>query len=233
MSSISNRRLVEELKAGDRMGCVHLVEMYRQKLIFECITASRMNPLDAEEIVNDVFVSVVQKIGQFSFKKTESDFHFWVMAIFRNKLRDFVRRLVVKTGQTSPRNGHVSYHEDCQDGEQNGLIQAAIRAYEKSLAEGEGLMESGNIINWMAELLDEMEPWERVLLKCRALDVPYADIAQYTGKTMKQLKVYHGRVKRKFVRLLAERHPELSESIRFETVKEKTVLSKRSAGPAR
>ena len=59
-------------------------------------------------------------------------------------------------------------------------------------------------------MLEVMESWERVLLRCRALDVPYEEIARYTGKTPAQLKVYHSRVKQKFVRLLAERYPELA-----------------------
>jgi len=55
-----------------------------------------------------------------------------------------------------------------------------------------------------------METWERVLLRCRALDVPYEEIARYTGKTAKQLKVYHARVKKRFMKLLAQHYPELT-----------------------
>lgn len=97
--------------------------------------------------------------------------------------------------------------------QQADVARAIVRQYEESLrnsdegADADGCSEKLNVI---AETLDGMEPWERVLLRCRALDVPYEEIATYTGKPVKQLKVYHGRIKKKFVKLLAQRYPELA-----------------------
>ena len=201
MSRVSNHQLVKELQTGNRLGCVHLVEMYQRKLLYEAIRVFDIDPRDSEEIVDDVLLTVVHKIGTFSFKKSESDFHFWVMAIFRNKVRDFLRRRVVLYGSSSREFKPLSSNGNGQGDEDSGLIKAAIEAYEKSVLEDD----KGNpLLDWVAEILDTMQPWERVLLRCRALEVPYCDIARYTDKSAAQLKVYHARVKKRFLRLLAE-----------------------------
>jgi hypothetical protein len=82
------------------------------------------------------------------------------------------------------------------------LVQAAIQEYEKSVLESDP---ENPLLKWVAEVLEAMQPWERVLLRCRALEVPYSDIARYTDKTADQLKVYHPRVKKRFLRLFAVR----------------------------
>jgi RNA polymerase sigma factor (sigma-70 family) len=206
MSRISNRQLVKELQTGDRMGCVHLVDLYQRKLLYECTRVFGIDSRDSEEIVDDVLLSVVQKIGTFSFKESESDFHYWVMAIVRNKVRDFIRRRVVLYG-TSDRETGTEIDPGMTDGggqgeQDHALVQAAIQEYEKSVLESEP---ENPLLTWVAEVLDAMQPWERVLLRCRALEVPYSDIARYTDKTPDQLKVYHPRVRKRFLKLLAVR----------------------------
>lgn len=201
MSRISNRQLVDELRSGHRLGEIHLVEMYRRHLIAECVRSFRLDPMDAEEIVDDVFVLVIRKIRLFSFKRSESDFHYWLMAIFRNKVRDFVRRGAV-AGPDGPE--YFLSSEVLAEGPES--IRAAIGQYE-----GSGRMRESEVSTVVATLLNELEPWERVLLHCRALDMPYSDIATYTGKTVDQLKVYHARVQAKFKRMLADRFPALMQ----------------------
>lgn len=47
--------------------------------------------MDAEEIASDVLLAVVKKIDSFEFKRSDADLHYWVMTIFRNRVRDFMR----------------------------------------------------------------------------------------------------------------------------------------------
>jgi hypothetical protein len=49
--------------------------------------------------------------------------------------------------------------------------------------------------------------WEQVLLRCRALEIPYEEIATYTGKTARVLKVYHARVQKKLRREIEKHYP--------------------------
>ena len=202
-----NRRVVEELKRGDRSGCSRLLEMYQDRLLGEAVNVFHLRREDAEELVNDVLLKIVRQIHDFQFRKSDGDFHFWVMAIFKNAMRDVVRRqallgCLVESFEDSPR--------EAEDGDSRTgmlLTRAIIREYEASLGDGRSA-ETSKRLESIADVLDMMEPWERVLLRCRALDVPYGEIASYTGKAAAQLKVYHARVKKKFIILVKQHYPE-------------------------
>ena len=213
MGKVSNREVVRELKEGSRLGCAHLLDLYQDRLTGEAVNVFHVRYEDAEEIVSDVLLTVVQKIKTFEFTKSDGDFHYWVMTIFRNRLRDFVRRVAVTDGlvevfDEAPVEGAYSSTD-------REVTRAIIRQYEESLREPEENPAGGGHtekLTVIAEALDEMESWERVLLRCRALEVPYEEISTYTGKPVKQLKVYHARVKKKFVKLLGKHYPELQEN---------------------
>ncbi len=211
MPGLSNRQVVEELKSGDRRGCLHLVELYQRLLIHEGIATFRLDRRDAEEVVADALLGVVRKIAQFSFRNSDHDFHYWVMAVFRNRVRDFLRRQSLTHGIESLFSDHEKVN-GAGEAEYRTVIIASLKEYEESLAreeEGEFEMIHRQKLEFLMDALDRMETWERVLLRCRALSVPFEDIARYTGKPVSQLKVYHARVKKKLVGLLAERYPEI------------------------
>ncbi|HLF19400.1 MAG TPA: sigma-70 family RNA polymerase sigma factor [Bacteroidota bacterium] len=213
MGRISNREVVEELKNGSRTGAGHLVDLYQNRLISEAIHVFHIPSLDAEEIVSDVLLSVIQRIDMFDFTRSDGDFHFWVMTIFRNRVRDFTRHQALTEGLTV--NFAESAMEDAKEYSENELevTRSILQQYETSLRSqddnADGEKTSSRKLQKITEILDSMETWERVLLRCRALDIPYEEIAQYTEKTVNQLKVYHARVKKKFVKRLAEHYPEL------------------------
>jgi RNA polymerase sigma factor (sigma-70 family) len=206
-SAASNRQIVEELQSGDRAGCVHLLDAYQDRLTWEGEHVFRLLHEDSEEIVSDVLLTVVRKARCFRFRRGDGDFHFWVMAIFRNRVKDFLRHKALTKGVM-----------ECFDEERPGgmVTQAQWEAAasfsrmdpppEKVSEEltSEPISGEAGALQRVAETLDRMEPWERVLLRCRALDVSYDEIAEYTGKSPKQLKVYLARVKKKFLRLYEE-----------------------------
>ncbi len=214
MARMSNRQVVRELKEGDRLGCRHLIELYQNLLIHEATHTFHVPALDAEEIVNDVLLAVINGIDKFEFKKADADFHHWVMAICRNRVRDFMRHIALT------KELFESYEESFLETEERfspaerGVLDFVLRGYRESIYAttmddpDDESQQAPNRLQLVADSLDEMETWERVLLRSRALDVPYEDIARYTGKTAKQLKVYHGRVRRKFMNLLVKRYPE-------------------------
>lgn len=216
MGRVTNRQVVEELKNGDQIGAVHLVDLYQSRLISEAVNVFHMPLLDSEEIVNDVLLAVVQRIQSFTFGKSDGDFHFWVMTIFRNRVRDFARHQTLTEGwmvnfAETEKENPAEYTESELE-----VTRSIVREYEESLRISDQ-NESGSArgpgkLQRISEVLESLETWERVLLRCRALDIPYEDIAKYTGKTAKQLKVYHGRVKKKFVKLLSQYYPELVDA---------------------
>ncbi len=208
MARVPNKQVVEELKAGKPIGCRHLIEIYQDRLVGEAVHVFHIPQEDAEETVSDVLLTVVQKIKGFEFKRSDGDFHLWVMTIFRNRVRDSVRRQVVHGIPTD------IFQESRMDDEGGmGAVEKEVTAaIVRSFAEednGPGDASTAGKLRVIADVLDEMETWERVLLRCRALDVSYEDIARYTGKPVKQLKVYHARVKKKFMKLLAQHYPEI------------------------
>ncbi len=215
MGRVSNKQIVEELKKGDRKGADHLVDLYQNRLMGEALSIFHIPAADAEEIVSDVLLAVVQRIESFEFGKSEGDFHFWVMTIFRNRVRDYARHKAITEGFVTSFETSSDSDDSQFDETEREVTRSILHQYEESLrkedeTEEHALRHPGKLER-IAEVLDSMETWERVLLRCRALDVPYEDIARYTGKTAQQLKVYHARVKRKFVKLLAKYYPELGD----------------------
>jgi RNA polymerase sigma factor (sigma-70 family) len=217
MAREENRKVVEELKAGRPSGCRLLVEMYQNRLLNEAMHVFHVKREDAEEVVNDVLLSVVTKIEVFEFRRSEADFHDWVMTIFRNRVRDVFRDAAARGILMDSLEEEVGVREGEEGSLRREIVRKILADYEQSLAaDGEEDAAAGNGSPWrrlqaVADALDSMESWERVLLRCRALDVPYEEIARYTDKSVNQLKVYHGRVKKKLIKLLAQHYPELVE----------------------
>jgi RNA polymerase sigma factor (sigma-70 family) len=214
MVRASNQQIVRELKEGDQRGCRHLVDAYQDRLLGEAVHVFQVPYLDAEELVSDVLLAVINKIETFRFKRSDGDFHFWVMAIFRNRVRDFMRHRALTKGLLVQFDEAALEDDEAYSSAEREVIRTIIRRYEESLSSPDSENErsaAGNVgkLHVVAEALERLQTWERVLLRCRALDVPYEEIAQYTGKPAKQLKVYHARVKKKFLRLLAERVDEV------------------------
>jgi len=218
VAQVSNREIVRELKAGDASGCRHLMNLYQDRLLGEAVSVFHVPLFDAEELVSDVLLTVIDKVGGFEFKKGDGDFHFWVMTIFRNRVRDFARHTAIAGGLAESFEEPALEDEAKFSGVEKEVIDAIVRQYAESVNSGDGdepVGKAGEIsmkLKVIEETLDKMESWERVLLRCRALEVPYEDIARYTGKSVQQLKVYHARVKKKFVKHLALHYPELAIS---------------------
>ena len=215
MGRASNQQIVRELKEGDQRGCRHLIDSYQDRLLGEAVHVFQVPLLDAEELVSDVLLAVVNKIETFQFKRSDGDFHYWVMTIFRNRVRDFMRHRGLTDGLQVHFDESALEDEESYSSAEREVIRTVIRRYEESLRSPDservqaGAGNAGKL-RIVAEVLERLETWERVLLRCRALEIPYEEIAHYTGKSAKQLKVYHARVKKKFLKLLAERIPEAS-----------------------
>jgi RNA polymerase sigma factor (sigma-70 family) len=211
VSHATNHQIVQQLKTGDLRGCRHLVDTYQDRLLTEATQVFHIPFVDAEELVSDIMLAVVQGIQGFDFKKSDADFHFWVMAIFKNRVRDFVRHQALTEGLMERFDESAFEDKEMFSTGERDVIGVIMRNYETSLREKEpgADADSGGKLSIIVEALEKLESWERVLLRCRALDTPYEEIAKYTGKSVKQLKVYHKRVKEKFVKLLTQQYPEL------------------------
>jgi RNA polymerase sigma factor (sigma-70 family) len=199
--STSNRQIVEELKAGDRSGCSHLLQMYQHRLFEHLIVTFAIPREDAEELVSDALLNVVQHISLFSFRHSDEDFARWVYTILRNRVRDFLRH------QSQRSLTQEIFSEDTREGNENARIAREIAGIvTQDFIEGE--KEDGNEKNRplqiVVDTLQSMETWERVLLRCRAIGIPYEEISPYVDKPAKQLRIYHMRIKKRFLKKLRE-----------------------------
>jgi RNA polymerase sigma factor (sigma-70 family) len=215
MGRASNQQIVRELKEGDQRGCRHLIDSYQDRLLGEAVHVFQVPFLDAEELVSDVLLAVVNKIETFQFKHSDGDFHYWVMTIFRNRVRDFMRHRALTDGLQVHFDESALEDDESYSSAEREVIRTVIRRYEESLRSPDSEQEqtgAGNAgrLQIVVDVLERLETWERVLLRCRALEIPYEEIAHYAGKSAMQLKVYHSRVKKKFLKLLVERIPEAS-----------------------
>jgi len=211
MTKISDRTIVQQLKQGIRSGCRSLNDTYQGRLVREAVVGYQVAQEDAEELVNDVLLAVMGRIAGFEFKERESDFHRWVMTIFRNRVRDHVRRKAITGGMHSNFDEALFEDESLSSDVEREVLASITRTYQESVDVRDEEHPYKEALHAVGATLEMMQPWEQVLLRCRALRVPYEEIAQYTGKNAKQLKVYHGRVMEKFLTILTREHPRIAE----------------------
>ena len=214
MTSFFNRTLVLELKSGNHAGCTHLVDRYQARLLREAVHVFHIPREDAEEIVSDVLLAIVQNIYSFEFRRNDADFHAWVVSIFRNKIRDFIRRPASRAALVEHFETLDTADDSTCSPADRRVLHQLVSAYQDSVAaedaDGGGVL--GEKLMFIAEALEQLRPWQRTLLRCRALDIPYEDIAHYTGLASSQLKVYYPRVRKKFIQILAESYPSLNQN---------------------
>jgi RNA polymerase sigma factor (sigma-70 family) len=167
----------------------------------------RIDRADAEELVSDVLLLVASRIVGFEFKKADSDFRSWVLTILRNRARDYLRRtsadrhpMASLDDQVIPDDSFLRAHDD-------EVTISIIRGLGGRGHEVHDLFREHEKVSQLKEILETMPVWEQVLLRCRALDIPYEEIATYTGKPASVLKVYHRRVQKKIRKKIETQFP--------------------------
>ncbi len=87
MNSTSASLLLRVRRIEDREAWDRLVELYTPLLYF---WARRLGPVpvDAADLVQEVFVTLVQKLPQFEYDETQS-FRGWLWTVLLNKWREF------------------------------------------------------------------------------------------------------------------------------------------------
>lgn len=176
------------------------MQMYQHRLFSYLIEAFRITREDAEELVSDVLLSVVQRISLFAFRNSDDDFTRWIFTILRNRVRDFLRQ------QCRQRMVMEEYSEGDGGDDAGPAGREIADIVIRDFMDGDeyGRETESRPLQLVVETLQSMETWERVLLRCRALEIPYEEIAPYVDKPAKQLKIYHLRVKRRFLQKLRE-----------------------------
>jgi len=104
--------LVQGLKKGDLKAFDTFVERY-QKKIYALAFNMTHNPMDAQDVVQEVLLTIFRKIGTFQGK---SAFSSWVYRITLNavymKLRSKKKQQTVSLDDMLPNFNHSGYHQD-------------------------------------------------------------------------------------------------------------------------
>jgi len=90
MIEADNRRLIGQIKNGQKEAFRELVDKYKKPLYFYCYRLCR-NHVDAEDLSQEVFIKVYQKIEQF---REEAKIQTWIYRIASNAFIDKKRRKV-------------------------------------------------------------------------------------------------------------------------------------------
>ncbi|MFT5667091.1 MAG: RNA polymerase sigma factor (sigma-70 family) [Vicingaceae bacterium] len=120
---------------------------------------------------------VEEVVDDHQFESTEK-FNGFVFRIFINRMKNYLRDEETRT---------------------KGIREVELE--EDKIGEGKDRKEEeSDEVNLLNEILDELEDWQRILLLMRAQEYTYAEIANYTKKSEKNLKVYYGRLKKKIAK---------------------------------
>jgi len=123
-----NNKLVEKARQGDQQAMYRLYKLYVQAMYNTCIRIV-VNQFDAEDILQESFVSAFQSLGSF---KGESSFGGWLKRIVINKSLNAIRQK--KYAFTDLDNLHIAYEENEND-EFPEVAPEAIHEAIKSLPE--------------------------------------------------------------------------------------------------
>lgn len=166
------------LRRQGKAGVKILYERYGKKLYGYAIHSWKLSEDEAWELVYQCLYNVCEKIDRYTFD-SEKSFASFLFTAFMNLLRNHVR-----------------------DGKH--IQTENIEAYEERITPIAAEADESTDLALLKQELDKMEDWERILLLLRCQEMPYAEIAKYTGKPADQLKVYYGRLKDRLGKRLQE-----------------------------
>lgn len=92
MNSTSASLLDRLKKPGQEAGWRRFVELY-SPLLYHWVRGSGLKGADAADVVQDVFVTLVEKLPQFEYN-ADGSFRGWLRTITQNKCRDRLRRKI-------------------------------------------------------------------------------------------------------------------------------------------
>ncbi len=171
----------ELIKNKDKESIRVLYERYGKKLFGYARNKWKVGEDENWELVYKTLYRVIETHASYQFKG-EAKFSAFVFTVFINYLRNFYR-------------------------DKKNLPLEIIELDESFPEEENPVNETvaSPSMNFLVAELDQLEDWERILLLMRSQDVPYSEIAKYTGRPEDQLKVYYGRLKKKLAERVGEK----------------------------
>ena len=196
-----------DLLQQHREGGIELLyERYGKKLYSYGLKSWKLNEDDCWEMVYQTLYKVLEKVEGYAFE-SEKKFGSFVFTVFCNLLRRHYRDSKRISEHLSFSNFDESLF-DASRGEgglaterkvQTRITEMSMESYREQNGSANPLMTA------LEEVLDELEPWQRILVLQRAQNRPYNEIAEFVDRPANQLKVYYSRIMKKVEKKLSER----------------------------
>ncbi len=168
---VTDEVLMMRFQAGDRAAFASLVTKHK-KALYNFVLRMVRAPSAAEDLVQDVFVKVVQSAGDF---KHESRFSTWAYTIARNISIDHLRKMSLRR---HPSLDQSSTRGDAQDGPT--LLDRTADAHPRASAERTAI--GAQIGQRIARCVEEMPQEQREVFLLREVgNLPFKEIAGITG----------------------------------------------------
>lgn len=171
-ADIRDRRLVRRLKAGDERAFEELVRTYQDR-IFGLVFRMIGNRQEAEDIAQEVFLTVYKAIGSY---RGEGRFYTWLYRIASNTCKNRIKYL---KGRNFHRSSDVDETPAAQIAGQDGGPTVSLQS---QVPGPEAAVEGSRLENLVQREIANLEPEHRLLIVLRDVQgLPYADILRITG----------------------------------------------------
>ncbi len=189
--------LIAETLAGNQLSFQLLVERYQGRM-FSLVRRYTRSPVEAEDIVQDVFLKAYSRLESF---QRQSSFYTWLTRIAINTALDFLKR-----AGRSPVQG-VEDPELVQTGGEIGTPRTA------AVPAPEARLEREEIVAITAEVLEELPEIFRTVLVLREFEErSYQDIADVLGISIGTVESRLFRARARFRDKLLALYPEFGEA---------------------
>ena len=183
MASISREEVTDEVlmmrfQGGDRAAFGGLVRRHKTNIYNFILRQIRIQPV-AEDLVQDVFVKIVQNAADF---KHEARFSTWAYTIARNVCIDHLRKAALRRHPSLDQAGNGSNGEDGPTlGERTADLHPSASVERAAIG-----TELGHRITHAVELLPTEQ--REVFLMREIANLPFKDIAEMTGVSENTVK---------------------------------------------
>lgn len=169
-TELSDEALMLRFQGGDRACFVTLVRRHQAPLYNFVLRQVRV-PSVAEDLVQDIFVRVVQSAVDF---KHEARFSTWIYTIGRNLCIDHLRKMVHR------RHPSLDHPVDAAEADGPSLGERVADASPEAAVDRQAM--GGEVARIAARAVEELPPEQREVFLLREVgNVPFKDIAAMTG----------------------------------------------------
>jgi RNA polymerase sigma-70 factor (ECF subfamily) len=175
MGSLSREEVTDEVlmmkfQSGDRTAFQGLVRRHKTTL-YNFVLRQVRSPAAAEDLVQDVFVRVVQNAADF---KHEAKFTTWAYAIARNICIDYLRKMSLRR--------HPSLDQSGSPDSERGQTLGERTADTRPRASVDRTAIGGELGVRITRAVEDLPPDQREVFLLRELaNVPFKEIAEIVG----------------------------------------------------